>query len=112
MFSRLGNFAQNVLENNQNPNQHTYKGVQQRKIMTEPEIPQKRPYPVQVEAGKEYHVCMCGKSQSQPMCDGSHAGSGLGPRIFTATEDGFIAFCGCKHSNDSTGKCDGTHSSL
>ena len=28
--------------------------------MTEPEIPQKRPYPTQVEAGKEYHVCMCG----------------------------------------------------
>ncbi|SVD29806.1 uncharacterized protein METZ01_LOCUS382660, partial [marine metagenome] len=28
--------------------------------MTEPEIPQKRPYPMQVEAGKEYHVCMCG----------------------------------------------------
>ncbi len=26
--------------------------------MTEPEIPQKRPYPMQVEAGKEYHVCM------------------------------------------------------
>jgi len=45
--------------------------------MTEPEIPQKRPYPTQVEAGKEYHVCMCGKSQNQPLCDGSHAGSGL-----------------------------------
>ena len=58
--------------------------------MTEPECPQKRPYPVQVESGKEYHVCMCGRSQNQPMCDGSHAGSGLGPRIFTATEDGFL----------------------
>jgi CDGSH-type Zn-finger protein len=46
--------------------------------MTEPEMPQKRPYPTQVEAGKEYHVCMCGKSQNQPLCDGSHAGSGLG----------------------------------
>ena len=71
--------------------------------MTEPEIPQKKPYPMQVEAGK---------SQTQPLCDGSHAGSGLGPRIFKATEDGFIAFCGCKHSNDETGKCDGTHSTL
>ena len=83
-----------------------------KKNMTEPEIPQKRPYPMQVEAGKEYHVCMCGKSQNQPLCDGSHAGSGLGPRIFKATEAGFIAFCGCKHSKDETGKCDGTHSSL
>ena len=80
--------------------------------MAEPEIPQKKPYPMQVEAGKEYHVCMCGKSQNQPLCDGSHAGSGLGPRIFKAAEDGFIAFCGCKHSNDETGKCDGTHSTL
>ena len=80
--------------------------------MTEPECPQKRPYPVQVESGKEYHVCMCGRSQIQPMCDGSHAGSGLGPRIFTATEDGFIPFCGCKRSADATGKCDGTHGTL
>jgi len=77
--------------------------------VTEPEIPQKKPYPMQVEAGKEYHVCMCGKSQNQPLCDGSHAGSGLGPKVFKATEAGFVAFCGCKHSKDETGKCDGTH---
>ena len=32
--------------------------------MTEPECPQKRPYPIQVESGKEYHVCMCGRSQN------------------------------------------------
>ena len=80
--------------------------------MTEAEIPQKKPYPMQVEGGKEYHVCMCGKSQNQPLCDGSHAGSGLGPKVFKATEAGFVAFCGCKHSKDETGKCDGTHSSL
>ena len=44
--------------------------MNEKKNMPEPEIPQKRPYPMQVEAGKEYHVCMCGKSQNQPMCDG------------------------------------------
>ena len=80
--------------------------------MTEPECPQKRPYATEVESGKEYHVCMCGRSQNQPMCDGSHAGSGLVHRIFTATEDGFIPFCGCKRSVDAAGKCDGTHSTL
>ena len=35
-----------------------------------------------------------------------------GPKVFKATEAGFVAFCGCKHSKDETGKCDGTHSSL
>jgi len=112
MFLRLGNFALSARANKQNHNDTLTKEDAFRKIMTEPEIPQKRPYPMQVEAGKEYHVCMCGKSQNQPLCDGSHAGSGLGPRIFKATEAGFVAFCGCKHSKDETGKCDGTHSSL
>ena len=37
---------------------------------------------------------------------------GLGPKVFKATEAGFVAFCGCKHSADETGKCDGTHGSI
>jgi len=60
--------------------------------MTEPEIPQKKPYPMQVEAGKEYHVCMCGKSQNQPLCDGSHAGSGLGPKVFKQPKQDSLRF--------------------
>ena len=111
-FLKLVSSVQNVQENKQRHDNYLYKQDEYEEIMTEPEIPQKKPYPMQVEAGKEYHVCMCGKSQNQPLCDGSHAGSGLGPRIFKATEAGFIAFCGCKHSKDETGKCDGTHSSL
>tara|TARA_B100000586_G_scaffold143803_1_gene104167 strand:- start:63 stop:305 length:243 start_codon:yes stop_codon:yes gene_type:complete len=80
--------------------------------MTEPECPQKRPYVIQVETGKKYAVCMCGKSQNQPLCDGNHAGSGMGPVIFEATEDGTVPFCGCKRTNNTTGLCDGTHGSL
>jgi len=40
--------------------------------MTRPEIAQKAPYPVAVEAGKSYWWCACGKSNKQPFCDGSH----------------------------------------
>ncbi len=80
--------------------------------MNEPFSPQKKPYTLSVESGKEYHVCMCGKSFKQPLCDGNHKGSGIGPRMFKATESTTVSFCGCKYTVDSTGKCDGTHSSL
>ena len=37
-----------------------------------PEIGGRRPIPVKVEAGKSYWWCACGRSKSQPFCDGSH----------------------------------------
>jgi len=33
------------------------------------------PIPVEVEAGKSYFWCSCGKSESQPFCDGSQMGA-------------------------------------
>ena len=79
--------------------------------MTEPVIAQKEPYAVEVEAGRTYAWCACGRSQNQPFCDGSHKGTGLEPVKFTAEKSGKVWLCGCKR----TGKppyCDGTHSSL
>jgi CDGSH-type Zn-finger protein len=68
------------------------------------------PFPVAVEAGKEYWWCACGQSKNQPFCDGSHkAERQFTPVKFTATETKTVYFCGCK----GTGKaplCDGTHS--
>ena len=40
--------------------------------MSDPVIAQKSPYAVEVEAGKSYWWCSCGKSAAQPFCDGSH----------------------------------------
>ena len=37
-----------------------------------PNVPQKAPIKVAVEAGKTYYWCTCGHSKSQPMCDGAH----------------------------------------
>jgi CDGSH-type Zn-finger protein len=79
--------------------------------MSEPTIAQKSPYPVEVEAGKSYFWCACGKSANQPFCDGSHAGSGITPILYEATETKTVFFCACKHSNNKP-FCDGTHKSL
>ena len=49
--------------------------------MSHPEIAQKGPYPVVVEAGKSYWWCACGKSARQPFCDGAHKGAGFDSTI-------------------------------
>lgn len=76
-----------------------------------PVIAQKAPYPVEVTAGETYWWCACGKSQNQPFCDGSHAGTDFNPVSWTAEKDGKAWFCGCKQTGKGT-MCDGTHSAL
>jgi CDGSH-type Zn-finger protein len=76
-----------------------------------PAIPQKEPYGVTVEAGKSYWWCSCGRSKSQPFCDGSHAGTGFEPVEYKATKSGEVWFCGCKHNQGGV-LCDGSHSKL
>lgn len=79
--------------------------------MSEPKIAQKSPYPIDVVAGKSYYWCACGKSATQPFCDGSHKGSDFTPLKYDATESKTIYFCGCKHSATPP-LCDGSHSKL
>ena len=76
-----------------------------------PIIAQKAPYPVEVEAGKAYFWCACGKSAKQPFCDGSHKVTSITPVKYTAEESKTVYFCGCKQSGKSP-LCDGTHKSL
>jgi len=70
-----------------------------------------QPLPVEVEAGKDYFWCSCGKSAKQPFCDGSHKGSEFTPVKYTAEKDGRLFFCGCKETK-SAPLCDGTHKTL
>jgi len=79
--------------------------------MSDPLIAQKAPFPVAVEAGQSYFWCACGRSATQPFCDGSHKGTGFKPLAFTAAETTTVYFCGCKRSS-SKPTCDGTHKSL
>ncbi len=76
-----------------------------------PIIAQKAPYPVEVEEGKSYFWCACGRSKNQPFCDGSHKGTGFSPVKYTAETNKKVFFCGCKHSKNPP-LCDGSHKDL
>jgi len=79
--------------------------------MSEPECPQQFPYPRDVEQGKTYYWCACGRSQNQPFCDGSHKVTAFTPIAYTASKTERVYFCGCKRSS-SKPVCDGTHKTL
>lgn len=76
-----------------------------------PQIAQKSPFKVELEAGKTYFWCACGKSAKQPFCDGSHKGTDFVPTKFTAEEAKTAFLCGCKHSAKAP-FCDGAHKAL
>jgi CDGSH-type Zn-finger protein len=64
--------------------------------MSEPVVAQKSPFVQKVEP-RTYWWCACGRSKSQPFCDGSHKDTGLAPKKQDITEAKTVAWCGCKH---------------
>lgn len=77
----------------------------------EPVHVQLKPMRMEVEAGKEYWWCSCGRSHNQPYCDGSHKGTGFSPVKVVAEASGLYPFCGCRVSKLGA-RCDGTHKKL
>ncbi len=77
----------------------------------EPVIVKRGPYVIEVEAGKRYFWCACGKSANQPFCDGAHKGTDFKPHSFIAEESKKVYLCGCKHTQNPP-FCDGTHAKL
>ena len=67
------------------------------------------PIAVDLVEGKTYAWCVCGKSKSQPFCDGSHKGSEFNPVIYKAEETKKAFLCACKQTNNRP-FCDGSHS--
>ncbi|NNE24927.1 MAG: CDGSH iron-sulfur domain-containing protein [Rhizobiales bacterium] len=77
----------------------------------QPLVAQKAPFPVELEAGKSYYWCACGKSKNQPFCDGSHKSTSFEPVKYTCEQSGRKFLCGCKMTNRQP-FCDGTHKEL
>ncbi len=73
-----------------------------------PVVADNKPVNIKLLKGQEYHFCTCGKSKSQPLCDGSHVGSTFTPRVIIPSEDTDAWLCACKHSRNKP-FCDGSH---
>jgi CDGSH-type Zn-finger protein len=76
-----------------------------------PEIGGTEPIDIDVVAGETYWWCMCGRSKSQPFCDGSHAGTVFSPMEWKSDRTRPISFCTCKRTK-SPPFCDDSHDEL
>ncbi len=76
--------------------------------MKYPVIADNKPVKVSLSRGQEYHFCTCGRSKSQPFCDGSHVGTSFTPRVIVSDEEQEAYLCACKHTRN-TPFCDGSH---
>ncbi|XP_033225284.1 CDGSH iron-sulfur domain-containing protein 3, mitochondrial [Belonocnema kinseyi] len=72
----------------------------------------KKPFRMNLVAGKNYSWCLCGQSKNQPLCDGTHKNIFLKVKLrpirFTVPETKEYWLCNCKQTSNRP-FCDGTH---
>jgi CDGSH iron-sulfur domain-containing protein 3 len=75
----------------------------------EPDYQHIIPVALDVEQGKKYIWCGCGKSQNQPLCDRSDCGDKAVTFVAPLNEE--VYFCNCKKTNNPPW-CDGSHAKV
>ncbi|MEC4678312.1 MAG: glutamate synthase-related protein [Nitrospirota bacterium] len=76
-----------------------------------PKIADTAPIAINLKANEDYYWCRCGRSQTQPFCDGSHSGTSFTPLAFQVKETQEAHLCVCKYSKNPP-YCDGAHATL
>lgn len=80
--------------------------------MSSPEIAGRKPCYMKLEENRAYVWCACGRSKSQPFCDGSHKGTEFRPVSYRPAELGEeVLFCLCKKTKTPP-FCDGSHNNI
>ena len=76
--------------------------------MSDPVVAASEPVGVELEEGKSYWWCSCGRSKGQPFCDGSHQGTDFSPLEVKVDQSGEKWLCQCKKTKTPP-YCDGSH---
>ncbi len=76
--------------------------------MSDSEHDNNKPVTIEVLANKTYLWCACGRSRTQPLCDGSHQGTGVEPVRIQVAESGYMKLCMCKKTRKPP-YCDDSH---
>jgi CDGSH-type Zn-finger protein len=79
--------------------------------MTEAVVAGRTPIGIELDEGKSYFWCSCGRSNKQPFCDGSHKETTFTPMKYDAGQSGKKFFCACKQTSTPP-FCDGSHKQL
>ncbi|MBF0186352.1 MAG: CDGSH iron-sulfur domain-containing protein [Magnetococcales bacterium] len=66
-----------------------------------------QPYRLDVKKEETVQICICGQTDSPPLCDCSHPDH-TDPFEFTPEKDETLTICGCGRS-DALPWCDGSH---
>ena len=78
--------------------------------MEKPLIAGLRSIKLEMEPG-EYWWCACGRSATQPFCNGSHRGSPFSPVRTVIEKKQLVKWCACKHTQTPP-FCDHSHRNL
>ena len=71
-------------------------------------IQKKEPHPLELEPGKKYFYCPCGRSGTGLFCDGAHKGTDQSSILIVSEEVKAVYLCACRKSK-ALPYCDGTH---
>ena len=71
------------------------------------------PLRLEVVEGKTYFWCACGRTTTEPWCDGSHKATTIRPVKWVAPKSGTASICVCRATRR-PGRvlCDGSHAAV